>query len=520
MPLPATIHTFGFGYNLRSGLLKSIAEIGGGHFAFIPDSGMVGTVFVHAVANLQSTYATDASLTLQYDESVTVEEMSGDLVAKEESTSHTASSGNQFKRLSIPLGNIQYGQSRDLFFNVTSSHDEKRAMNITASIQFNPVDILWSGTTGRSQTETHCNILDKQTISKADAAYHESRAMISNFLSSLAPMDNFREHVPLSLTEHSAMQSQLDELIKTIPAQNYTDVMNKSLMQDLVGSRSNGQILLALQELHYSRWGQHYYLSLSNAYTKQICNSFKDAGPLQFGANSPLFIACRDRLDNAFDNLPPPEPSLMPRHGDQVSSAPLSMASYRNASGPCFAGSTPVELASGRTVDIKRLRRGMKVRTPMGTRKVAAMVKTIVHDMVIFRVGKVLVTPWHPISMSGDSWVFPAHVADGPVRYTGAIYSVILQRDSKPEAHALRLDGLWGVTLGHGITSGTDTRAHAFLGDYNLVGKSIVRLGVDQRGLALSGGVQREERGLIVGFHSAKDMVSSASVAPACGKCT
>lgn len=39
--LPAIINTFGFGYNLRSGLLKSIAEIGGGNYSFIPDAGMV-----------------------------------------------------------------------------------------------------------------------------------------------------------------------------------------------------------------------------------------------------------------------------------------------------------------------------------------------------------------------------------------------------------------------------------------------------------------------------------------------
>lgn len=40
-PLPAAIHTFGFGYAIQSGLLKSIAEVGGGSYAFIPDAGMV-----------------------------------------------------------------------------------------------------------------------------------------------------------------------------------------------------------------------------------------------------------------------------------------------------------------------------------------------------------------------------------------------------------------------------------------------------------------------------------------------
>ena len=37
----ASMHTFGFGYRIRSGLLNSIAEVGGGNYAFIPDAGMI-----------------------------------------------------------------------------------------------------------------------------------------------------------------------------------------------------------------------------------------------------------------------------------------------------------------------------------------------------------------------------------------------------------------------------------------------------------------------------------------------
>ena len=40
-PLPAAIHTFGFGYDLKSGLLKSIADVGGGSYSYIPDSSML-----------------------------------------------------------------------------------------------------------------------------------------------------------------------------------------------------------------------------------------------------------------------------------------------------------------------------------------------------------------------------------------------------------------------------------------------------------------------------------------------
>jgi hypothetical protein len=44
---PGTICTFGFGYALQSELLREIALEGGGSYAFIPDSGFVGTVFVN-----------------------------------------------------------------------------------------------------------------------------------------------------------------------------------------------------------------------------------------------------------------------------------------------------------------------------------------------------------------------------------------------------------------------------------------------------------------------------------------
>ncbi|EKG19014.1 hypothetical protein MPH_03704 [Macrophomina phaseolina MS6] len=44
-PVVPTIHTFGFGYELRSGLLQSLAEVGGGYYAFIPDGSFVGQCF-------------------------------------------------------------------------------------------------------------------------------------------------------------------------------------------------------------------------------------------------------------------------------------------------------------------------------------------------------------------------------------------------------------------------------------------------------------------------------------------
>jgi hypothetical protein len=41
-----SIHTFGFGNSIRSGLLQAIAEIGAGTFSFIPDIGMLGNALL------------------------------------------------------------------------------------------------------------------------------------------------------------------------------------------------------------------------------------------------------------------------------------------------------------------------------------------------------------------------------------------------------------------------------------------------------------------------------------------
>ena len=543
MPLPASIHTFGFGYNLDSGLLKSIAEIGGGNYAFIPDAGMIGTVFIHAIANLQNTFATNAVLELSCPLGVKLEECMGEYVGKE--ISHLGARSDTPQQLRIKLGNLQYGQSRDIVLKTSTSFDEKHGEKesplVQAQLSYQQagnLTITPSPPTQFNHTVTgRCNIFEETSLPGAEVAYHQSRARICHFLSSIFPMSSTEVHEPIKLDALKTKQDELALLIAKLPAQQYkdTDARNRSLVEDLAGADPKGQISLAVgNEAYFSRWGIHYLPSLLNAHTRQVCNSFKDPGPLQYGVDSPLFIECRNRLDSAFDNLPAPEPSLPPRRRivDSGNCAPVhnngpvsahrvgfSMSRYHNPMGVCFAGSTPVELASTshlgsrkRTVPIRMLRRGMMVRTPLGARRVAAVLKTRVEDETMCRVpGGVLVTPWHPISGGGDrnkQWVFPAQVAVGTVRYSGCVYSVMLQRDGDERAHALRVGQIWGVTLGHGLVSVRDdgyddVRAHEFFGDYDRVAVALVKLGVRGNGLAVGRGVVRDnESGLVVGFKS------------------
>ncbi|CAM1502407.1 Fc.00g043910.m01.CDS01 [Cosmosporella sp. VM-42] len=532
-PLPASLHTFGFGYRLRSGLLKSIAEIGGGNYAFIPDAGMIGTVFVHAVANLQSTFATKAVVKLTYSQPLELKETVGASV-DQEAPEPVDSSPNSDMQLTLNLGNLQYGQSRDIFLRVRNitelkgeGADPSKAV-ITATLEYTKTSeisdriLFFNAFTARNSAvppvvvSMQRSILDTTTLPDQTIAYHESRARICNFISSIFPMAQDGEHRADQMLLPTKRE-ELDELISSLPGKQYLDFENMSLREDLAGEEPKGQISLAIRrDDYFNKWGCHYLPSLLNAHTRQICNSFKDSGPLQYGSDSPLFNSCKILLDNAFDNLPAPEPTVpATRHRgvygqsrNASSSAPISMSRYRNISGVCFAASTDVTLASGRTVEIRRLRRGMKVRTPMGSRRVAMVLKTPVERELLCRVGKILVTPWHPISSDSKTWSFPANTAASAVQYTGAVYSVLLERSRNSAAHAIKVGDMWGVTLGHGLTFGNDVRAHAFFGDYNAVGKGLMKLEKGaKKGVVIGGGVERDGRtGLVMGFKGRKEM--------------
>jgi len=97
------IHTFGFGYSLDSKLLSDIARMGFGSYSFIPDSAMVGAVFVHAMANIRTTHTANYVLTVETDGII------------QNIGPHTKTSWGYH----IPVGPLTYGQRRDYFLQCT-----------------------------------------------------------------------------------------------------------------------------------------------------------------------------------------------------------------------------------------------------------------------------------------------------------------------------------------------------------------------------------------------------------------
>ena len=110
-----SILTFGFGYSLDTMLLVDIAAKGHGCFSYIPDSGFVGPVLIHAIANLSTTAGTLARLNLEGAGDTELRVIGGD--AADVETSGPAA-------LSVNLDSIHLGQPRTLLLAVkpTAGH--------------------------------------------------------------------------------------------------------------------------------------------------------------------------------------------------------------------------------------------------------------------------------------------------------------------------------------------------------------------------------------------------------------
>ncbi|OJD26589.1 hypothetical protein ACJ73_02028 [Blastomyces percursus] len=485
------IHTFGFGYSIRSGLLQAISEVGGGTYSFIPDAGMIGTIFVHAIANLYTTFATQVKVSIRTSGSVEIEQDEGSktgLGLYEESTADDS--------LTVTVGSLQYGQSRDVLIRMKNAPSKSSTAQAVLTYNFQG--------DSKSVVSSEQILTQRTSIPTHVSGYHLSRARICAFLRSLFPLRPDKQYASLTKDQLENAKEELDSMIKEIKQLGYTDEENGSLVRDLAGEEPEGQISLSISTPdNYEKWGKHYLLSLLNAHIRQICNSFKDPGPLEYGKNSPFFCRCREELDTCFDNLPPPKPSIIQktRDGTVVPRASYAMSRYNCRNNPCFAGHCNIRISEGNdSLPIRSIRAGAKVWTPRGPRRVRAVLATAVKDTVVCNIGSLMITPWHPIQVAGD-WMFPSDVSEQNTPFSGKVYSVLLDSSPNSDAHAVMVEGHVCVSLGHGVLGGNDVRAHAFFGSYPSVARSLASLPRDANGVLRCSGVKRNPlTGLACGF--------------------
>ena len=327
---------------------------------------MVGTVFIHAVANAYATYAHRAHLDIELPLDVEAE-VGGALPVIKTSWG-----------IKIDVGDIQFGQSREFVVIIPKSY-----ANISAMLTYRPFN---------GSEDIKAQAIDSTIPNLSSLTYHTARLDFVDILFSISKIDNLTNTI-------TSLTSLKTHLSTTPTLTTHTDA--QALAKDI-----SGESLLALQAPNnFHRWGKHYLPSLARAHQRQQSANFKDPGLQVYGRDSILFKAERDKLDAAFDALPPPKPSLPVYHyagggspgmnivkkkggfgksifGGSTSARPKagsylsSMAVYNTASGPCFAGDCLVKVPGGKEVRVEELKRGMEIESMVGPRKVGAVVRT------------------------------------------------------------------------------------------------------------------------------------------------
>lgn len=514
--LNCSVSTFGFGYSLQSALLSRIANLCDGQFYFIPDSLLVGTVFVHFISNLLTMYAR-GKIDLEAADGVAL-----DCDSIPDGFDWSSTSGGA----TVDLGSIQLGQTRDIPVTVSLLEGVNIESVISSTLPPLTATLRYKNLTG-AETETELDLQEyRASFANADAVvalqnWHVARLRLVSCLGEVV------DRVTRSSGSYSSDRSQarfnecrslVNDMVDSVRELSPMGQEGRALLQDI-----EGQVLEAVsREDWFWRWGLHYFCSLRCSHLKQLCCNFKDSGLQLYGGS--VFRGLRDIADDLFLNLPMPTPPpasvWSTGYGQAPGASPgvptiRSMPSQRqfhNRDDPCLDGSTGVKMANGKIVQAKLLSRGMRVATlafdkrgvpKHATSVVACILKTFqtndMTPMVFLGEAGALLTPYHPIynaSTSGISWTFPIECGTVHLVKTNAIFSVVL---SDPR-HAIVLDGdLAAATLGHEITGAVI--GHPYLGS-KLVLKDLEHLpGWDNGLVEIPGGSMiRTENGLISGF--------------------
>ena len=408
-----TLHTVGYGFGdaLDMPLLRSLSNIGSGTANYIPDGSMVGTVFIHLLANL---------MTCQY-RGVKV---------------HLPLQGQ-----CIPIGFLQAGQTRDLILSLSDS-----VIEITATAD--------NTTDHASFTLTAAT----PTVAVAEVAWPLIHTVLITELQDAL------------IAAEAGAHYDLGSLISTCRAQASNPSI-KALLVDLADpDASKGQLGKAFASTDaFRRWGRHYVPGVLDGHKNQWPINFKDACSTVYGsANTRRLI---DRGDEIFTSLPPPTASCATAvaasyayGGGNGTYVPVnSMATLHNSSGGCFTADCKIMMADIRIKRIADLKKGDIV---WGGHKVLAVIYTPVQkevDMVTFPMG-LKITSWHPMKLKEDGeWVFPVDVGVTEKIFVEAYYNLVLE-----SGHIIELNGYQVVTLGHNFYD-NEVIAHPYFGTHAVI---------------------------------------------------
>ena len=378
------INCYGFGYNLKSNLLQNISNISGGDgFAFIPDSSLLGNIFIHGLSNFLTTAAFCQEMKIT---------LTDGFVFNDGSTEKN-----------VKVNSLKYGQDKNLCIDYKYNTQVCDTQSCLIEMKIGEIDI-----------KQNFNI-EHEYICNQECRFN-AISCIDNCIKEM----KFNEKDNVKLCINNFLEAS-----KKYKSCEYID----NIIFDF-----EGQIKEALnmtntgeKEDWFNKWGIHYLRSLSDAYKNEVCNNFKDKGVSNFGGK--IFNELRNTISDIFDTMPPPKSVIQtysratPVRGvSQNSLAPLStMASYNTQYiGGCCARGSMIKMNNKTYKKVEDVKNGDEIITVNILDGKITYGKSLIECVVITKckngkefmveLGKLKITPYHPI-YSVSKWKFPINIS-------------------------------------------------------------------------------------------------------------
>jgi len=379
------VHTFGFGTwrDVDSSLLFDIASIFNGFNGYIADATSLGTTFVNAISNVMTTAAVDVKFHLIGKESMLAVPHVGEYPygVEEGDDGETV--------LTVNLGTIRFGQTTDFVLEfpdkLVSSFPEYKVTYETGGKIFEsqPKRTLQRGTTAVD------HMMRFKTIELLKKVIQEYRM----------DLDGTR----------ALVKKHIDEFEKA----RLADKVSQGILANLKGQNTK----MLKKEKYMNKWGKHQTRQYLRSLNLQIKNNFKDPGVQNFGGK--LFLKLSDQVDDIFNNMPPPKPTLATKATKVITNSKAFASAYNNAnndyinghgntSGGCFSGNGCVAMADGSFKLVRDIVPGDVVYTPEGPSEVALVRRDeLPHAGCL--VNGLWITPKHPVRVD-KRWMSPLHL--------------------------------------------------------------------------------------------------------------
>ena len=412
------IHTFGYGYDLDAELLSSIAKMTNSIYSYIPDYTMIGTTFINFLSYILAT-------TL-FNNKLEIVPLNGTIIKKVYGYNST----------SIRLGNIQFGQSKNILVKVTGDNP-KLCVNF--------------------KSYTH-NI--QQLFESFDETDKDMENVLLNY-GRLLFVETVSSCIKLNINEALLAIKELHTQLSDLPVQQKL----KPFLTDLIShSKDHGQIEKAfLTQESYDKWGKLYIPSIVSAHLNQFCNNFKDSSVQQYRGK--LFNELQDTINDIFNKLEPPHQSYKMYEPKNLHDT-NNLSKINNPKIACFHGNGFIKLGNGSETYVKDIQIGTSLKTPTGIAKVICVIKMKVPNSIadLVKINNMYITPWHPIIVPNSNWIFPTDHPDGNrASYEcDFLYNFVL--DSH---HIVIINNIQCCTLAHNFKG--DIIEHDYFGTYKVI---------------------------------------------------